>query len=218
MGGSSSDQLPSSHQNNNNNHPTKVRQTDPAGNLTGWIEALGVDASYRPPPIDRADPKPVACFYVARRTAASAAQQTPLASVSPPSAAAAVAGDELHRAIYLPQRTLHALVSRLAAKWHFDAGRVVRTVRVVEPRGIEVVVDDEVVRELPEGLDMTMEVVEVPLAGVTGGEVVKREWEMMVDGAEDAHGEAEMLSPMSGGGGVGGAAAEGSGVVLRLRF
>jgi hypothetical protein len=216
MGGSSSDQLPSSLQNNHNNHATKIRQTDPAGNLTGWIEALGVDAAYRPPPIDRAAPKPVACFYVARRTTASPGQQTPPASVSPPSAAAG--GDELHRAIYLPQRTLHALVSRLAAKWHFDAGRVVRTVRVVEPRGIEVVVDDEVVRELPEGLDMTLEVVEVPVAvpgsGV-GGEVVKREWEMVVDGAEDAHGEAEMLSPMSGGGG---GAVEGSGVVLRLRF
>merc|ERR1711900_27001 len=44
---------------------TKLPKTDEAGNLSGWIEALGVDAGYKAPserPI-----KPVACFYVLHR-------------------------------------------------------------------------------------------------------------------------------------------------------
>ncbi|KAK4157685.1 Grainyhead-like protein 2 [Chaetomidium leptoderma] len=157
---------------------TKVRQVDDAGNLTGWIEALGVDSAYRPPPQDRAAPKPVACFYVARRTTTTNTEH-----------------QELHRAVYLMQRTLRDLVARLAAKWHFDPTRVARAVRVVEPRGLEVEMDDDVVRELPEGLDMTLEISEVGSPGVaaTGGGV-KREWEMVVD---DAHGESDLPSPSS---------------------
>ncbi|KAK4042962.1 CP2 transcription factor-domain-containing protein [Parachaetomium inaequale] len=211
MGGGSSEH--SSHNPHHHNHhlnhqgPTKVRQVDEAGNLTGWIEALGVDASYRPPAPNRGgQPKPVACFYVARR-------QNPNQNQNQNKQ---VGG--LHRAVYLTRRSLRELVARLAAKWHFDAARVVRTVRVVEPRGLEVEVDDEVVRELPEGLDMTLEVVEVgrgggspPGAGAGGGVGVKREWEMAVD---DAPGEADLPSPLSSG-----AVAVGVGAVeLRLRY
>jgi hypothetical protein len=143
--------------------PTKVQQTDEAGNLTGWIEALGVDSAYRPPPERPA--KPVACFYVARR------------SPSSPSA------HELHRAIYLMQRTLQEFVTKVANKWNFDANKVSRTVRVVR-RGVEVEVDDDMIRELPEGQDMTLEIVELNSA-------MKREWEMSID----APGEQEMVSP-----------------------
>ncbi|KAK4143097.1 CP2 transcription factor-domain-containing protein [Dichotomopilus funicola] len=157
---------------------TKVRQVDEAGNLTGWIEALGVDSTYRPP-ADRG-PKPVACFYVARR--------------------AATGNPEMHRAVYLTQRTVRDLVARLAAKWGFDTSRVLRTVHVVEPRGLEVEIDDDVVRELPEGLDMTLEIVEI---GSPSG--IKREWEMAID----APGESDLPSPESSGQGA---------VELRLRY
>ncbi|KAK3898840.1 CP2 transcription factor-domain-containing protein, partial [Staphylotrichum tortipilum] len=153
-------------------HPTKVRQVDEAGNLTGWIEALGVDASYRPPAPSPS--RPVACFYVARYI--------------PPSVSTTDnngTNTELHRAVYLPERSVKALVGRLAAKWGFDAGRVVRVVRVVEGRGVRVEVDDEVVREMVEGLDFTVEVVEVE--GIAGENGVKREWgamEVEVEGGE----------------------------------
>lgn len=143
--------------------PTKVRQTDAAGNLSGWIEALGVDSAYRPP--SERPNKPVACFYVARRNPSS------------PSA------HELHRAIYLMQRTAREFVSRVASKWNFDANKVVRAVRV-HPRGLEVEIDDEVIQELPEGQDMTLEINEL-------NSPLKREWEMAVD----APGETEMVSP-----------------------
>ncbi|KAL2016892.1 hypothetical protein VTK56DRAFT_2892 [Thermocarpiscus australiensis] len=146
--------------------PTKVRRVDEAGNLTGWIEALGVDPTYQPPPERTA--KPVACFYVARR------------NPSEPS------GLELHRAIYLMQRTLQEFVARLAAKWGLDASRVTRVVHVLQ-RGLEVQMDDDVIRELPEGLDMTLEIKEI--GGPDG--LVKREWEMAVD----APGEPDLPSP-----------------------
>lgn len=149
--------------------PIKVRQVDEAGNLTGWIEALGVDSTYRPPP--ERSPRPVACFYVARRTASS--NQA-----------------ELHRAVYLMQRSLGEFAARLGAKWGFDPGKVARTVHVIPARGLEVEMDDDVIRELPEGLDMTLEIIEVGSPGPGG---LKREWEMAVD----APGESDLPSPTS---------------------
>lgn len=143
--------------------PTKVRQTDATGNLSGWIEALGVDSTYRPPS-ERLN-KPVACFYVARRNPSS------------PSA------HELHRAIYLMQRSAREFVSRVANKWNFDGNKVVRVVRV-NARGLEVEIDDDVIRELPEGQDMTLEINEL-------NSPLNREWEMAVD----APGEPELVSP-----------------------
>ncbi|KAK4247172.1 CP2 transcription factor-domain-containing protein [Corynascus novoguineensis] len=196
IGGSSSGAAssePPSRDPHSSGRPTKVRQVDEAGNLTGWIEALGVDATYRPP-ADR-HPKPVACFYVALRR-----------SSSTDTAGGQAVHQELHRAVYLMQRSARDLVARLAAKWRFDAARVVRTVHVVEPRGLEVEVDDDVVRQLPEGLDMTLEIVEVPsttsttataTAGAGGVESVKREWDAMA--LDDAPGEADLPSPDSAG-------------------
>ena len=171
---------PSSRQ--GSDQPTKVRQVDEAGNLTGWIEALGVDSTYRPPP-DRS-PRPVACFYVARKTPSE------------------LSGQETHRAVYLMQRTRREFVHRLAAKWHFDPARVVRTLRVLPARGLEVEVDDEVVREMREGVDMTLEIAE--LGSPVSGEV-KKEWEMVVD----APGESDLPSPSS--------SASVGGLELRLR-
>lgn len=118
---------------------------------------------YRPPP-ERAT-RPVACFYVAQKDPANPAAR------------------ELHRAIYLMQRTVREFVGRIASKWNFDAAKVTRTVHVL-PRGLEVEMDDDVIQELPEGQDMTFEITEV-------GSPLKRDWEMVVD----APGETEMVSP-----------------------
>jgi hypothetical protein len=149
--------------------PTKVKQTrDDAGNLSSWIEALGVDPSYRPPPEKLA--KPVACFYVARRNPTDAE-----------------GSHELHRAIYLMQRTLKEFVARLAAKWNFDAAKVVRTVHVLQ-RGLEVEMDDDVIQELGEGQDMILTVAEVNSAPS-----VKRDWEMVVDAISE--GESSVSPP-----------------------
>ncbi|KAI0382505.1 CP2 transcription factor-domain-containing protein [Hypomontagnella monticulosa] len=140
--------------------PTKVPRTDDDGNLSGWIEALGVDSSYKPPtekPI-----KPIACFYVARRQPSEPENR------------------ELHRAIYLTQRTREEFISRIANKWAIDPATVVGVVRVLE-NGLKVEVDDDVVQAVSEGQDMTLEIAEVK----RNVPQAKREWEMMaVDAPE----------------------------------
>ncbi|KAI2627837.1 CP2 transcription factor-domain-containing protein [Hypoxylon sp. NC1633] len=134
--------------------PTKVAKADDDGNLSGWIEALGVDPTYKPPaekPV-----KPVACFYVARRHSSEPEKR------------------ELHRAIYLTQRTLVEFVSRVSAKWTIDPTAVVRVIRVLES-GLEVEVDNDVIQAMSEGQDMTLEIVEVDRSVPQP----KREWETM---------------------------------------
>ncbi|KAI0475432.1 CP2 transcription factor-domain-containing protein [Xylariaceae sp. FL0804] len=140
--------------------PTKVAKTDDDGKLSGWIEALGVDPSYKPPAETAV--KPVACFYVARRQSGE------------------IENRGLHRAIYLTQRTLSHFESRIAAKWALDPTAVVRSLRVLES-GLEIELDDDVIREMSEGQDMVLEVAEVERTVPQA----KREWEMMaVDGSE----------------------------------
>ncbi|KAI0875582.1 CP2 transcription factor-domain-containing protein [Hypoxylon argillaceum] len=134
--------------------PTKIRKTDDAGNLSGWIEALGVDHSYKPP--TETPVKPIACFYIARKQ-----------SIDP---------DErrLHRAVYLTERTLSNFVSRVTAKWNIDPTRITRALRVLGG-GLEVELDDDVIRQLSEGQDMVLEVAEVDF----NVPQTKTEWEMM---------------------------------------
>lgn len=140
--------------------PTRIAKADDAGNLSGWIEALGVDASYRPPP--ERSVRPVACFYIRRKPSGTDK-------------------NEYHKAVYLMQRSIGEFVTRVASKWNLDANRVARVVHSL-PNGLEVEMDDDVIRELSEGQDMYLEIVE--LNGPK--QPVKREWEMSLD---DAPGE-----------------------------
>lgn len=114
--------------------PTKIAKADESGNLTGWIEALGVDSSYKPPP--ERPVKPIACFYIKRNNANQ---------------------PEYYRAIYLMQRTLKDLIAGIALKWNIDPTKVNRIIRVLSS-GLEVEMDDDVIRELSEGQDMLLEV------------------------------------------------------------
>ncbi|KAH6874145.1 CP2 transcription factor-domain-containing protein [Thelonectria olida] len=152
--------------------PTRISKTDNDGILSGWIEALGVDPSYRPP--QARCPKPVACFSILRHN-----QET-------------VGKPEYHRAIYLLQRTLKELNDRIAAKWGLDPFRILRTVHSIHG-GLEVEMDDDIVRELRNGQDMTLEIDEV----VKQPAGVKREWEMAADSIGDAPNPA-MDKPTSG--------------------
>ena len=69
-------------------------------------------------------------------------------------------GDGCYRAVYLSQRTVKELVRSIANKCGLDAARLVRTVHI-NSKGLNIRVDDDVVRQLPEGQDMIMEVAEV---------------------------------------------------------
>jgi hypothetical protein len=129
---------------------TKVPRPSDTGSLSGWIEALGVDASYKPP-VERPF-KPVACFYVLYRDATQPEKH------------------EYHRAIYLAQRTLKDFTNSIAAKWGLEPTKVLRTLHIL-PHGLEVEVDDDVIREMAEGQDIILEIAQVSAP-------IKREWEM----------------------------------------
>ena len=122
--------------------PVKVLKGGNGSELTNWIEALGVDATYKPPP--ERTVKPIACFYVLIKVAGQTAD------------------DDLYRAVYLMQRTVEDLVRNIAAKCDVDPHRVQRTLRV-NPKGLKIMVDDEMVRELPEGQDMAVEFTDIPI-------------------------------------------------------
>jgi len=133
--------------------PVEVQTRSPiSGALSGWVEAVGVDESYKPPP-ERAI-KPVACFYVQSRLAHK------------PNS------DRFYRAVYLMDRTLKEFVNSLALKCEIEPTKVLRTVRISR-KGLHVLFDDDCIRELPEGQDMTAEFTEI----TDSPGVMSREWD-----------------------------------------
>jgi hypothetical protein len=89
---------------------------------------------------------------------------------------------EYYRAIYLMQRTLKDFTNAIAAKWNIEPTKILRTLHVLD-RGLEVEIDDDVIRELAEGQDIIMEIVEIHDSAASQ---LKREWEMSVDVAVDS--------------------------------
>ncbi|KPI41359.1 Grainyhead-like protein [Cyphellophora attinorum] len=139
--------------------PTKIPKSEAS---KPDLLALDVDKTYEPP----AEPaiKPVACFYVRQKDD----------------------GKDYYRAVYLTQRTVHDLVNGISQKFNIDAHRVT-SVMHVNAKGLHIIVDEDVVRELPEGQDMLVEFA----PGQTGATAVKQEFasnavtEAMVDGIID---------------------------------
>lgn len=128
--------------------PARVQRTAHGGMLPEWIEAVGVDGAYRPPPVPAV--RPVACFYVKPRVRG----EQP--------------ADDYYRAVYVMQRSLAHLAGGIAAKAGLDPAKVLRTVRF-NPAGLSILVDDESVAEMAEGQDMVAEF--VPIDGVEGYEL-----------------------------------------------
>ncbi|KAJ5264703.1 hypothetical protein N7534_007936 [Penicillium rubens] len=121
--------------------PTTIQRI-PAGDQVprGFIEAAGVDLTYRPPAECR--PKPVACFYV--RIAGNAKRS-----------------EDFYRAIYLTERTVQELVRQITEKCQIDPIRISNIMHAHE-KGMRVIVDDDVVRQLPEGQDIILDISETP--------------------------------------------------------
>lgn len=123
------------------NQPVKVQTRSPrTGAISGWVEAVGVDPSYQPPP-ERVV-KPAACVYIQPR----------FANKSP--------RDNYHRAVYLVNRTYKDFINAVGVKCDVEPTDIIRTVRISQ-NGLQVLFDDDCVRELPEGQDMTAEFAEV---------------------------------------------------------
>jgi len=109
------------------------------GGGSGWVEAIEVDPQYQPPP-ERAI-NPVACFYVQLRVAGQPQ------------------GDTLYRAIYLMQRTVKDFTNAIAMKCNIEPTKVLRVVRI-SGKGLQILFDEDCVRELAEGQDMVAEFIE----------------------------------------------------------
>lgn len=122
-------------------NPTiKVQRSQSTSDMREWVNTTGVDPDYKAPP-ERTN-KPVACIY--------ALIKTPL---SP-------ANDDCYQAVYLAERSVTELVNKLAVKCGIDPRRINRTVQV-NHKGLKIMVDNAVVRELPEGQDMVVEFSEI---------------------------------------------------------
>lgn len=65
-------------------------------------------------------------------------------------------GEDYYHAIYLLERTANGLIETVARKCRFDPARISRAL-VIRGNGFNIVLDDDVVREMPEGQDMTVE-------------------------------------------------------------
>lgn len=150
--------------------PTKVQRpyTDDHS-LSGWIEALGVDQTYQPPPEPMLKPGTipsnvrntsyannsliaVACFFVQPRIAGKQPD------------------DNYFRAVYLMDRTVKALVGGIAMKINIEPTKVTRTIRINQ-KGLQILIDDDAVQEIPEQQDMTAEFHEIATPPM------KREWD-----------------------------------------
>ncbi|KIW69653.1 hypothetical protein PV04_05517 [Phialophora macrospora] len=112
--------------------PTKILKTEAESSTKQDLFAVDVDSSYQPP-IDRPI-RPVACFYVRQKNATQ----------------------DYYRAVYLMQRTVKDLINNISNKFQIDPQRVTRVTHV-NSRGLHIIVDEDVVRELPEGQDMIVE-------------------------------------------------------------
>ncbi|KAJ5749050.1 uncharacterized protein N7511_010746 [Penicillium nucicola] len=102
----------------------------------GFLEAVGIDSTYRPP--SERSPKPIACFYV-RFSGNQENQQ------------------DFYRAIYLTERTVRDFMQQISSKQQIDPMRIVSIKHITE-NGMQIMLDDDVVRELPEGQDMLVDI------------------------------------------------------------
>ena len=82
------------------------------------------------------------------------------------------------------QKTVKDLINEISKKSEVEPSKVLRTIRI-NPKGLSILFDDETVRELPEGQDMTAEFQEI-----RSHSPMKREWDsgptdIQVDGDLD---------------------------------
>ena len=142
--------------------PVKILKTETESAVKPDLFALDVDSSYQPPVERPIRPGKwsipdvtsgtnfmvVACFYVRQKDAAK----------------------EYYRAVYLMQRTVRDLINNISTKFEIDPYRVTRVTHI-NSRGLHIIVDEDVVRELPEGQDMIVE-----FAPLESDQPVKREF------------------------------------------
>lgn len=107
----------------------------------------------------------MACFYVRRKDP----------------------GDPYYRAVYLRQRTVQELINAISEKFQVDPTYVLRVTHV-NAKGLQIIVDEEVVRELAEEQDMIVEFAKIATQPAIKSEATENELEnvdqLFADGLE----------------------------------
>lgn len=67
--------------------------------------------------------------------------------------------DNFYRAVYLSERSVHDLLEKISFKQCIDPKRIVRVFRIKQD-SLKIIVDDDVVRELPDGQAMDVDLSE----------------------------------------------------------
>ena len=98
----------------------------------------------------------VACFYILYRDPHDSAKM------------------KHYQAVYLMKREAKELITSIAAKCNFEPTQVLQVINVNQ-KGLNIKVDDDFVRELPEGQDMILEVSRITALPV------RHEWDKAVD-------------------------------------
>ena len=137
--------------------PVKVKTHNEAGMLSGWIEAIGIDSNYHPPP----EKTVKACEFMHLSNKTLPLMLLPgMCIYILPVLPGATNNNQIYRAVYLNQRTHTCLTASIAAKCGIDSASVLRTT-LVNAQGLNILVDDEVIQQMKEGQDMKVEVIEI---------------------------------------------------------
>ena len=78
------------------------------------------------------------------------------------------------------QRTVQELVRGITAKLGINSESIGRAI-YVNPKGLQIIVDDDVVHQIPEGQDMILEMGNLDMNHDTDGATVKAEWQPSPD-------------------------------------
>jgi hypothetical protein len=120
--------------------PMRIKTSHEDGLLSGWIEAIGIDPSYKPPA--ETIPKAVMCVYILPTFPEQSEKAT------------------YYRAVYMQSRSAPCLSASIASKCGVDPATVFRTVHV-NSKGLTVIVDDDFVSQMNEGQDMKVRLQEI---------------------------------------------------------
>lgn len=119
--------------------PMHVKTNPEDGMLSGWIEAIGIDTSYKPPA--EKSTKAVMVVYI-----------LPIVPGQPDA--------PYHRAVYLESRTASCLTNNIASKCGIDPATVYQ-ISHANSKGLSIFVDDDFVSQMNEGQDMKVQVCEI---------------------------------------------------------
>jgi hypothetical protein len=166
--------------------PVKIQKSQSSGVAPDYFEAVDVDYNYQPPPERIVKPGKISLLrlYFANIGAVASIYIKPQVAGRQPK-------DDYYRAVYFMQRNVADFINGISYKSDVDASTVIRSIRI-NNQGLHILLDDDVVNEIPEGQDMIAE-----FQNIKSDTPMKREWdsgpsEILVDGDIDPVGTTQL--------------------------